>query len=259
MRRLTGNVEAVRESVLGRGGDRHRWASVMGGRKRDAAVLVLIAGSWGSAPDHPGGLPSDADVLLIERASTLRQHSGQVAFPGGAMDPGDDYPIGTAMREATEETGLLAEGVHVLANLPSFPVPVSGFDVMPVLAHWRTPGEVRVMDTGETARVARVNLRTLLAAENRFQVQRNILGARAYRGPAFMVDGLLVWGFTGGLIAAISEAAGWDVPWDATDVRPLDDAIAAAGSAQTVGPAAVLSDAMHRLIEGGGHGEEERP
>lgn len=249
MRRLTDNVAAVTDSVLNRGGDRTRWASMLGRDKRAAAVLVLIGGAWDEAVDHPGGLPPDAEILLTERAPTLRQHSGQVAFPGGGLDPGDDFPVGTAMREAAEETGLVPEGVDVLANLPSFPVPVSSFDVTPVLAHWREPGEVRVVDTGETARVARVNLRSLLAPESRFQVQRTVMGARAYKGPAFMVDGLLVWGFTGGLIAAISEVAGWDVPWDHSDVRPLDQAIAAAGSPQTIGPGAVLPAHLRHQAE----------
>ncbi|MFW0786569.1 CoA pyrophosphatase [Gordonia sp. CPCC 206044] len=249
MRTLTDDVEAVREAVLNRGGDRTRWASMLGRRKRDAAVLVLIAGSWDAALDHPGGLPADADILLTERAPTLRQHSGQVAFPGGAMDPGDEYPVGTALREATEETGLEVEGVDVLANLPSFPVPVSGFDVTPVLAHWRRPGAVRVVDTGETARVARVSLRTLFDPANRFQVQRNVLGANAYRGPAFMVDGLFVWGFTAGIIAAMGEAAGWEIDWDKADVRPLEEAIEAAGSNQQIGVASVLPEAIRAPIE----------
>lgn len=255
MRRLTGNVNAVADSVLNRGGDRTRWASLHGREKRDAAVLVLIAGSWDAAHDHPGGLPADADILLTERASTLRQHSGQVAFPGGAMDPGDDYPVGTALREAGEETGLVADGVDVVANLPSFPVPVSGFDVTPVLAHWSSPGPVHVVDTGETARVARVNLRNLLAPENRFQVERTVMGAKAYRGPAFMVDGLLVWGFTGGLIAAISEASGWDVPWDRSDVRPLDEVIEASGSSQQTGLTTVLPRALRNRLTRDGKGD----
>ncbi|MYR08041.1 NUDIX domain-containing protein [Gordonia sp. SID5947] len=255
LRTVTGNVGAVTDAVLNRGGDRTRWASMLGRDRRAAAVLVLVSGSWDAAADHPGGLPADAEILLTERAPTLRQHSGQVAFPGGAMDPGDDYPVGTALREANEETGLVAEGVHVVANLPSFPVPVSAFDVIPVLAHWQRPGDVQVMDTAETSRVARVNLRALLAPESRFQVQRNVLGARAYRGPAFMVDGLLVWGFTGGLIAAISEVSGWDVPWDKEDVRPLDEAIEAAGSPQTTGFSAVLPEAMHQAIGDPDRGE----
>ncbi|GAC67618.1 hypothetical protein GS4_08_02030 [Gordonia soli NBRC 108243] len=235
LRTLTGNVDAVSEAVLNRGGDRTRWAAKFSRNRRAAAVLVLFGGSWQSDPDHPGGLPADADVLLTERASTLRQHSGQIAFPGGARDPGDDYPVGTALREAEEETGLVPDGVEVVATLPTFPVPPSGFDVNPVVAHWREPGPVRVVDVAETARVARVNVREMLAPENRFQVQRSVMGGRLYRGPAFFVDGMLVWGFTGGLIAAISEASGWDVPWDTDDIRPLDEMIALAGSSQVTG------------------------
>ncbi len=235
MRRLTDNVDAVRDSVLNRGGDRTRWATKLLPTKRAAAVLVLMSGAFDGDPGHHGGLPADAELLLLERAATLRQHSGQVAFPGGGLDPGDDYPVGTAMREATEETGLIPDGVRPIATLPSFPVPVSGFDVVPVLAHWHRPGPVRAVDPGETARVARVNLRQMLLPENRFQVSRSVLGGTLYKGPAFFVDGLLIWGFTGGLIAAISEAAGWDVEWDKDDVRGLDDMIERAGSPQRSG------------------------
>ena len=235
LRTLAGDVFAVTEAVNNRGGDRTRWAQMFRRDRRSAAVLVLFSGSWDAADDHPGGVPADAEVLLTERAATLRQHSGQVAFPGGAADPGDDFPVGTALREAEEETGLDASGVHILANLPSFPVPPSGFDVVPVIAWWHEPGEVRAVDPGETARVDRIRLRDLLAPENRFQVRRSVLGGRLYQGPAFFVDGLLVWGFTGGLIAAISEASGWDRPWDKDDVRPLDEMIELAGSRQQSG------------------------
>nr|EMP11521.2 NUDIX hydrolase [Gordonia sp. NB41Y] len=254
MRPLTDNVAAVRESVLNRGGDRDRWATMFGASRRSAAVLILIAGAWDADPTHPGGLPADADVLLTERAATLRQHSGQVAFPGGSFDPGDDYPVGTAMREADEETGLSAAGVDILATLPTFPVPPSGFDVTPVVAHWSAPSPVRVVDEGETARVVRVSLRELLAPENRFQVRREVIGGQDYLGPAFFVDGLLVWGFTGGLIAAISDAAGWDQPWDRADIRPLDQMIELAGSRQESGFAAVHPRHLHHLADPDGQG-----
>ncbi|MGB3303987.1 NUDIX hydrolase [Gordonia sp. (in: high G+C Gram-positive bacteria)] len=233
---VTDNPDVISERVLARGGDRARLASLAAkaGGQRAAAVLVLMSGSFDPDPNSPGGLPGDAEILLTERAATLRTHSGQVAFPGGARDPGDDYPIGTAMREAEEETGLSGDGVTILANLPVFPVP-SGFQVHPVLAHWTKPSEVFAVDHGETARVMRANLRELLSPENRFQVSRSIVGATVYKGPAFMYDGMLVWGFTGGLIAAISEAAGWDVPWNTDDVRPLEQMIAETGGRQISG------------------------
>ncbi|WP_132992407.1 NUDIX hydrolase [Gordonia zhaorongruii] len=238
LRPVTDDVGRVTENVLNRGGDRTRWATSFRAT-RAAAVLVLFGGSFDAATDHPGGLPADADVLLTERAATLRQHSGQIAFPGGGWDPGDDHPVGTAMREAVEETGLSSEGVDVVANLRPFPVPASGFEVTPVLAHWSKPSPVRVVDEGETSRVERVNLRELLRPENRFQVTRKIFGGSVYRGPAFGYDGMLVWGFTGGLLAAISEVAGWDVPWNTHDIRPLEETIARFGGRQSSG---VVSD-----------------
>ncbi|MGZ4521595.1 MAG: NUDIX hydrolase, partial [Mycobacteriaceae bacterium] len=72
---------------------------------RAAAVLMLFAG-------HE---VDDADVLLLERASNMRTHSGQIAFPGGALDPEDDGPVAAALREAQEETALDPAGVLPLA------------------------------------------------------------------------------------------------------------------------------------------------
>ena len=237
MRALTDDVEQLTAIVNSRGGDRARLARMMkvARNRRAAAVLILLSGSFDSQPTRAGGLPDDAHLLLLERATTLRQHSGQVAFPGGAHDGGEAFPVHTALREAQEETGLDPAGVRVLANLPSFSTLPSPFEVVPVLGYWEQPTPVWAVDPGETARVASIPVHELLDPANRFQVRRDFLGGHVYQGPAFMVDGLLVWGFTGGLVAAISHACGWDVPWDTDDVRPLDDAIAAAKSDQDHG------------------------
>ncbi|MFI9505778.1 NUDIX hydrolase [Nocardia sp. NPDC052566] len=192
---------------------------------RQAAVLVLFGGSPESDPDAPGGLPADADVLLTQRASSLRQHRGQVAFPGGEVDPDDDGPIDTALREACEETGLARAGVEPLVVLPKLFVPPSRFDVTPVIAYWRTRSEVRVVDTSETERVVRVPIAELLDPANRFLVR----GTMGYQSPAFQVDGLLVWGLTGGILAGIFSHAGWELEWDRTDVRDLESSLAAVG------------------------------
>ncbi|RZT89085.1 NUDIX domain-containing protein [Pseudonocardia sediminis] len=183
-----------------------------GGRK--AAVLMLFAdGSGGEHGDEP-------DVLLTERASTLRAHAGQVSFPGGGIDPGDDGPVAAALREAEEETGLDPSGVVPLAVLPELLIPPTGFLVTPVLAHWARPAPVRVVDRGETERVLRVPVGELLDPDNRLSVR----GPRGHTGPAFRTSGLLIWGFTAGLLSALLHRSGWERPWDATRTEDLDEA-----------------------------------
>ncbi|MEV6068651.1 CoA pyrophosphatase [Nocardia sp. NPDC052001] len=194
-------------------------------RAREAAVLVLFSGDETVDPNALGGLPADADVLLTQRAATMRTHSGQVAFPGGGVEPGDDGPIGTALREAQEETGLDPAGVEPIAVLPKIFVPPSRFDVTPVVAYWRTPGEVGVVSENEATRVVRVPVADLIDPANRFVV-RHPLG---YMGPAFTVDGMLVWGFTGGVLAGLLAVSGWEHEWDHHDVRDLQASLAAVG------------------------------
>ena len=196
------------------------------GAKRDAAVLVLFSGP----PDAPadGGLPPDADLLVTVRASTLRHHAGQAAFPGGATDPGDDGPVGTALREAREETGIDTDRLHPLATLERMFIPPSGFHVVPVLAYSPDPGPVTVVDEAETAIVARVPVRAFINPENRLMVYRSA-NTRRFAGPAFLLNEMLVWGFTGQVISAMLDVAGWAQPWDNSWLLELDDAMALVG------------------------------
>lgn len=179
---------------------------VLGGR--DAAVLVLLGESDGSGPD----------VLLQLRAGGGGQHSGQVSFPGGAAEPGDGGPVATALREAVEETGLDPTGVRPVALFPSLHIPVSGYQVTPVLAHWERPSRVWAADPAETAAVARVPLNVLAEPANRFQVRHQ----SGFVGPAFGVPGMVVWGFTAGVLSILLAVGGWERPWNARDVRDLE-------------------------------------
>lgn len=197
------------------------------GTKRDAAVLVLLSGPRESPS---GGLPEDADLLLTVRASTLRNHAGQAAFPGGASDPGDDGPVHTALREAREETGVDTNRLQPLVTLDRMFIPPSGFCVVPVIAYSPDPGPVGVVNAGETAIVARVPIRAFINPENRLTVYREDR-ARRFAGPAFLLNQMLVWGFTGQVISAILDVAGWSVDWNTDDVRSLDVAMALVGGA----------------------------
>ena len=175
---------------------------------RRSAVLIL----FGEGPDGP-------DVLLIEKSAHLRRHAGQPAFPGGGADPGDDYPVGTALREAEEEAGVDPDGVRVLATLPELFLFPSDNLVVPVVAWWEDPSDVSAADPREVARVARVPLAELTDPANRFRVHH----PSGFVGPAFGVADMVVWGFTAALLDAILDAAGLARPWDTGDVRPLPE------------------------------------
>lgn len=198
---------------------------------RHSAVLVL----FGEGEDGP-------DVLLIERARTLRAHAGQPAFPGGALDPQDGDPAGpgpvaAALREASEEVGLDPASVDVLATLPALFLPPSGFVVHPVVAYWRVPHPVRVVDVAEVAAVVRAPLAALVDPAHRLQVRH----PSGWTGPAFEVHGghgeLLVWGFTAGLLDRLLELGGWARPWDHSRHRTLDPELVALAARGATFPA----------------------
>ena len=95
---------------------------------RPAAILILFGVLDGLPSDSEAqadAVSRDLDVLLLSRATTLRAHPGQVAFPGGRIDPGDDGSVAAALREAREETGLDPAGVDVLGTLPPVPLAFS--------------------------------------------------------------------------------------------------------------------------------------
>jgi 8-oxo-dGTP pyrophosphatase MutT (NUDIX family) len=174
---------------------------------RQSAVLILFG------PDAHGG----EDVVLTERSRSMRSHAGQVSFPGGAIDPVDSGPVSAALREAQEEVGLDPAGVQVVAQLPALYLPPSNFVVTPILAWWAQPSPIGIVDRLEVARVLRAPLSELTDPARRFTVSH----PSGFVGPAFDVDGVLVWGFTAELLSKVIELAGLERSWDRSDPRPL--------------------------------------
>jgi 8-oxo-dGTP pyrophosphatase MutT (NUDIX family) len=189
---------------------------------RSSAVLILLGDGIGSGSGSGDGTPTarldaEPDVLVLERAATLRNHAGQAAFPGGRADPDDVDAPATALREATEEVGLDPTTVQVVAELPTLWIPVSRYLVTPVLAWWHTPHEVGAMDPGEVARVERLPLRELVDPANRLRVRH----PSGWIGPAFRVRGMLVWGFTAGVLATLLDLGGWAEPWSSNRIEEI--------------------------------------
>lgn len=176
---------------------------------RPAAVLMLFAdGELGP------------ELLLTERASTLRNHAGQISFPGGASDEGDVDAVATALREAEEEVGLDATTVYVFGTLPVLWLPPSNFAVTTVLAYWLDPRPLLPVSAHEVGAIIHQPIRRLLDPANRFSVEH----PSGWRGPAFEVgSGVPLWGFTAGVVSRLFQSLGWEQPWDDSVTRPLPD------------------------------------
>lgn len=198
-----------------------RWPKP-GAEAKESAVLMLF-GPTQEALRSPDLLHHDdgrgVDLVLTERAGSLRKHAGQVSFPGGGVEAQDADPVATALREAREEIGLDARGVDVLGELAPVALTVTNFVVHPVLAWWRAPSPIAAVDPIEVARVARVAVSDLVDAANRHTATH----PRGFAGPAFEVDGLYVWGFTAFVIDALLDAAGLGRDWDRDDRRQVPE------------------------------------
>jgi 8-oxo-dGTP pyrophosphatase MutT (NUDIX family) len=170
---------------------------------RAAAVLVLVG------PDAAG----EARVVLIQRTSYDGHHSGEVSFPGGAAEAGDASVVQTALREATEETGLdpQAIGLRVVGELEPFWIPVSNFRVTPVIALADRLPDAWQADPREVAAVVEAPVEAFLPGAAITVMERDVRQWRirygAYALPE-LGEGPAVWGATARILGQLGAMLG---------------------------------------------------
>lgn len=147
--------------------------------------------------------PDDApQLILTKRASHLKHHPGQIAFPGGKVDPGDDGPVAAALREAEEEIGLPRKSVEILGTFPTHET-VTSYQVTPVLG-WVRDEFHPTPEPGEVDEIFTVPLAHVLDPANFLVQSRLWLGKRRYYytvpyGPYY------IWGATARILRAMAE------------------------------------------------------
>ena len=161
---------------------------------RPASVLLLCD------PTMPG-----VPLLFVVRSEELRQHPGQIAFPGGGAETFDDGVVATALREASEELGIPPDHVEVLGVLSSFSTVVSGRWLTPVVGLQRLPIDLRT-DGFEVVEWFRIDIADLMVAPHTIsEIERNGMRGRVHY---YEASGRVIWGVTGAILHELLERLG---------------------------------------------------
>ncbi|HSR57582.1 MAG TPA: CoA pyrophosphatase [Candidatus Binataceae bacterium] len=170
---------------------------ISGAATREAAVLVPIIER-----------ADDLSIVYIRRSDLVESHRGQVAFPGGRVDPADATLLDTALREAQEEVGIEPDAVDVLGGFPTMSTVSSGMLVAPFVGVLTRPVDFRV-DPVEVAEVFEVPLRVLADARYRGMYEwRRDQGRPSSHYPAIFYSGQTIWGLTLRITEALLEIMG---------------------------------------------------
>lgn len=186
LRRLEGSFENFGVRTSPRGDHDLNPGMRPEGELRPAAVLVPLV--W-----HPRGLT----VLLTQRTDHLKNHAGQISFPGGHMEEGDASPEDTALRETEEEVGLPRAQIDIVGRLDQY-LTRTGFSITPVVGMVRPPIEVSP-DPVEVADVFEVPLRFLMDPANHVRASRMYKGQRR-EFYAMPYEDRYIWGATAGML-----------------------------------------------------------
>lgn len=191
--RLPAPVDVLMPTFGGAYGSLPPWMPANRGEARAAAVLVMLF------PDEAG----DTRVVLTVRVARAGDHSGEVSFPGGRAEPADPDLAATALREAAEEVALdeVGAGVRVIGQLERCWIPVSNYEVTPILAlAERRP--VLAPSPDEVARIVEPRVAAFLPGAPLEIVNRTVRGWPIRYG-AYRVDDLLVWGATARILSQL--------------------------------------------------------
>ncbi len=160
-----------------------------------AAVLIAIT-------DRP-----EPGVILTRRASHLRKHAGQVAFPGGRIDEQDKNAVGAALREAEEEIALAPDAVEIIGASDSYRT-FTGFDIIPVLGVIPPDLPFRI-HAAEVEALFEVPLDFLLSPANR-QRKDVLFSGTPHQYYEILWEEHRIWGVTAAIIANLSKRLGYD-------------------------------------------------
>jgi 8-oxo-dGTP pyrophosphatase MutT (NUDIX family) len=175
---------------------------VVAGTEVPKPAAVLVAVTDRAAPG----------VILTRRTESLRQHAGQIAFPGGRIDPDDEGPVAAALREAREEIGLDPAAVELVGPADRYRT-VTGFEVQPVVGVI-PPDLVFMPEPGEVAAVFEVPLAFVLDPANHLEVTAHWRGRdRHYYEIAW--NDHRIWGATAAMLVNLSRRLRWSAPWAA--------------------------------------------
>lgn len=143
----------------------------------------------------------DLFICLIKRPATMKHHAGQVAFPGGRIEPGETT-LKTALRETWEEIGVTSEKIEVLGSLSELFVDVSGFLIQPFVG-WLKEKPNFTLNPGE---VEKVILFPLLKYKDRLEETELETVSGKLKVPCFHYEGEIIWGATAMILAEFFDA-----------------------------------------------------
>jgi 8-oxo-dGTP pyrophosphatase MutT (NUDIX family) len=167
--------------AIARRGPARRWTTVVEGARASAVLVPLYE------------LDGQTQVLLTRRAEGLRNHSGEVSFPGGRLDPGETA-VDAALREAHEEIGLPFDAVEIVGELDHLGTIVSRSEIVPVVARLRELPPL-LPNPHEVARVFGVPLSEFVA-DGVFREERWAIGGQTRPVYFFELEDETVWGAT---------------------------------------------------------------